>query len=85
LTSSDDVEAILHELEGVGRAVALPPAIRTSFVDTFAHAAAGGLQVGAGQSGAQFPTGTPEQIAALAREVFAYGFLDALRQTMSSV
>ncbi|MFG2005768.1 DHA2 family efflux MFS transporter permease subunit [Spirillospora sp. NPDC048911] len=70
------------------RSAALPPGARDGFVDGFAQAAKGGLEVGAGQHGAaqQLPPGTPpglaHQLQQLGDAVFKHGFVDAMRPTM---
>lgn len=74
--------------EAASRAAALPPDARAGFVDGFANAAEGGLEVGAGQTGApQAPDGLPPQVADrvqdLAAQVFGHGFVDALLPTMA--
>ncbi len=54
----------------------------------FANAAKGGLEVGAGQSGAkqQLPAGVPPNVAhrvhELAGQVFSHGFVHAMKPTM---
>ncbi|KAB2341266.1 MFS transporter [Actinomadura rudentiformis] len=70
------------------RSAALPPGARAPFVDGFAQAAKGGLEVGAGQHGAprQLPPGTPPDLAPqlqqLGETVFKHGFVDAMKPTM---
>jgi len=76
----------LHD-EAVTRASALPPDLRSGFVDGFAGAAKGGLEVHAGQAeGPRLPPGVPADVAhraqELAGQVFAHGFVDALKPTM---
>ncbi|GLZ07073.1 MFS transporter [Actinomadura sp. NBRC 104412] len=76
----------LHD-EAVTRASALPPDLRAGFVDGFAGAAKGGLEVHAGQAeGRRLPPGVPADVAhraqELAGQVFAHGFVDALTPTM---
>jgi EmrB/QacA subfamily drug resistance transporter len=75
----------LHE-EAVARAPALPPQVQQPFIDGFAQAARSGFQVGAGQTGAQPPTGLPPQLAAqieqLAHDVFVNGYITAMRPTV---
>ncbi|MGI5167454.1 MFS transporter [Spirillospora sp. CA-253888] len=74
--------------EATERAGALPADARAGFVDGFAQAAKGGLEVGAGQHGAaqQPPAGMPAEVAhrvqELAGQVFAHGFVDAMKPTM---
>ncbi|MDE3102838.1 MAG: DHA2 family efflux MFS transporter permease subunit [Chloroflexota bacterium] len=78
--------AVSLRSEAVAQASALPAAFRQPFVDGFAAAAKSGFQVGAGETGARLPAGLPAQIAALlqrlAHEVFAAGFLDAMRPSV---
>ena len=61
------------------------PAIRARFVSGFQQAS-GGLQVGAGQSGAHAPQGLPASVAAqlgrLATATFHEGFTNAMRVTL---
>jgi EmrB/QacA subfamily drug resistance transporter len=77
----------LHD-RAVVAAAQLPPAYSGRFVASFSNAARGGLQVGAGQSGsnaglpANLPASTAHQLATLAHDVFANGFVDAMRPTL---
>ena len=70
------------------KAAALPPAVRIPFVTRFTQAAQAGASVGAGQagSGPKAPAGTPPalitEIARLASEAFASGYVAAMRTTM---
>jgi hypothetical protein len=79
--------ASLHS-EAVARAASLPRSVRDPFVAGFANAGSNGLEVGAGQTGgsAKPPPGTPaaivDQIAAIARDVFDYAFVSAMRWSM---
>lgn len=57
----------------------LPAGMRSRFVAGFSHAASRGLQVGAGQDGS---TGLPAELQAIAHQVFAHGFSDAMRATL---
>jgi len=74
--------------EAARRSGELPAAARAPFVAGFRDAARGGLQVGAGQSGAapQLPRGLPEavveQVQKLGAQVFDHGYLTAMRTTM---
>lgn len=74
--------------EAAARSTALPADMRPGFVQGFAHAAKGGLEVGAGQSGArqQLPPGVPPAVAhrvnELAGQVFSHGFVHAMKPTM---
>jgi len=66
----------------------LPAQVASSFVAGFSSAAASGLQIGAGQSGAtlSIPAGTPASLAAtlqsLAHSVFTQGYVSAMKPTM---
>jgi EmrB/QacA subfamily drug resistance transporter len=65
----------------------VPPAAHQRFVDGFAGAGHGGLEVGASSgSAAGQLAGLPPQVAGqigrLAHDVFAYGFIDAMRPTL---
>jgi EmrB/QacA subfamily drug resistance transporter len=79
--------ASLHS-EAVARAASLPRAVRDPFVAGFTNAGSTGLDVGAGQTGgsAKPPPGTPagivHQIAAIAKDVFDYAFVSAMRWSM---
>lgn len=76
-----------------GRAIAaagqLPPAVRPAFVAGFSQSATEQLQVGRGQSGvsvplpANVPQGVASRIRALAHDVFANGYISALRPTLA--
>jgi EmrB/QacA subfamily drug resistance transporter len=74
--------------EAVARAGALPAQAREGFVRGFSNAGSQGLDVGAGQTGSRFtpPEGTPEAvvrlIARVARDVFDYAFVSAMRWSM---
>jgi EmrB/QacA subfamily drug resistance transporter len=74
--------------EASRRSAVLPGPVRGPFVAAFRGAAKNGLQVGAGQSGGNvpIPQGLPQQLAGeigqIARQVFTYGFVDAIRSTM---
>src|SRR5262249_47086193 len=67
---------------------ALPAQARSGFVEGFSNAGSHGLEVGAGQTGSGFkpPAGTPtdvvELIARVARNVFDYAFVSAMRWSM---
>jgi EmrB/QacA subfamily drug resistance transporter len=62
-------------------AASLPPGVRDRFVQGFEEVSSKGLEVGAGQSGAALPTGTPEQVVQLALKTFHEGFTVAMRAT----
>jgi MFS family permease len=74
--------------EAAARSAGLPPDVRTGFVQGFANAAKGGLEVGADQSGAkqQLPPGVPPNVAhrvhELTGQVFSHGFVHAMKPTM---
>jgi hypothetical protein len=77
----------LHD-RAVDAAGRLPDQFRGAFVEGFAGAAKGGLEVGAGQTGASvpLPPSVPPQAAQLiqqlAHSTFAHGFVDAMRPTL---
>jgi hypothetical protein len=79
--------ATLHA-QAVAAATRLPARVAPSFVASFSGSAASGLQIGAGQSGAELhiPAGTPPSLTAslesLAHSVFAEGFVAAMKPTM---
>jgi hypothetical protein len=72
----------------VKRAGALPPDARGPFVDGFKKAAKGGLEVGAGQTGAaqhlprNLPQQVVDQITRAAQSVFTHGYVGAMKPTM---
>ena len=74
--------------EATTRAGQLPAAYREDFVGGFARAARGGLEVGAGQSGAaqNLPSGLPAAVVAqihrLSTEVFQAGFVRAMHVSL---
>jgi MFS family permease len=80
--------ASLHD-EAVRRSAELPPPARQPFIDSFSNAARGGLEVGRSTSSAAaaHAGGLAPQVAAqisrVAHEVFAYGFIDAMRPTLA--
>jgi len=69
------------------QAGSLPPAFRAPFVQGFAKAAGGVLEVGRGQSGVPLPAGIPAALAArvqqLAHDVFAQAFINAMRPSLA--
>lgn len=73
--------------QAVRASAALPPEVRGPFVEQLTAAAAGGLQVGAGQAGGGIPAGAPAELAAqwraAAEQAFAGGFVDAMRPAMA--
>jgi EmrB/QacA subfamily drug resistance transporter len=77
----------LHQ-EAVSRSTALPPELRQRFIDGFTSAVKGGLQVGRGESGTlqqaagSLPPQVLQQLQQLSHDVFAYGFIDAMRPSL---
>jgi EmrB/QacA subfamily drug resistance transporter len=69
----------LHD-RAIQASAQLPASAQRPFVDGFANAAKNGLEVGAGQSGAQLSL--PPQLAALAHNVFTNAFVDAMHPTL---
>ena len=69
------------------QAGSLPPAFRRQFVQSFAKAAGGVLEVGRGQSGAALPTGIPPAVAArvqqIAHDVFTQAYINAMRPSLA--
>lgn len=65
----------------------LPGPARAQFVAGFTHAASSGLQVGRGQLAASIPPGTPVSqvplVERLINDVFAHGYLTAMRPTLA--
>jgi EmrB/QacA subfamily drug resistance transporter len=75
--------AISLTSEAARQADALPPAMRSRFVASFAGAAKSGLQGSSGQGGGT-ASGAPQQLAArLAHEVFTHGFVAAMHPTIA--
>jgi EmrB/QacA subfamily drug resistance transporter len=60
----------------------VPEPVRGRFLDGFRQATGGRLEVGAGQSGAKLPPGTPEQVREVFVKTFHEGFTDALRVSL---
>ncbi|WP_158887907.1 MFS transporter [Amycolatopsis anabasis] len=75
--------------EAAKRAADLPANVRDQFVASFNNTAKGGLEVGAGQTGAgpKPPPGTPTDLAhhiqQTAASVFEHGFVSAMRPTLA--
>jgi EmrB/QacA subfamily drug resistance transporter len=69
------------------QAGSLPAEFRSQFVQGFAKAAGGVLEVGRGQSGVALPAGIPAAAAArvqqLAHDVFAQAFINAMRPSLA--
>jgi hypothetical protein len=65
----------------------LPAAARPDFVHGFSSASRSGLQIGRGQSAASVPPGTPAplvpQLQRLIHDVFAHGYIAAMRPTLA--
>ncbi len=78
--------AIALRDEAATRAAEVPAQARAGFVRGFDSAGSGGLEVGAGQTGAKPPSGLPEEIAhrvaTVAREVFDFAFVSAMRWSL---
>jgi EmrB/QacA subfamily drug resistance transporter len=69
------------------RSGSLPAPLRQQLISGFRSAASSGIDVGSGQGGTvKLPAGTPAALAAqirvIARDIFTYGYVDAMRQTM---
>jgi EmrB/QacA subfamily drug resistance transporter len=75
----------LHD-EAVARAGQVPAQARDQFIHGFSDAAGGGLEVGAGQTGAKPPAGLPAEvahrIAIVARDVFDFAFVSAMKWSL---
>jgi MFS family permease len=75
--------------EAAKRAAGLPASVRSQFVAGFDNAAKGGLEVGAGQTGAALkpPPGTPASLAQhmqqVAASTFEHGFVHAMPPTLA--
>ena len=71
--------------QATDRAASLPPGAREPFVTGFAEAAKKGVEFG-GTSNMKPPPGTSpdvaQQLAELGKQVFAHGFVDAMKPTM---
>jgi EmrB/QacA subfamily drug resistance transporter len=78
----------LHE-QAVAAASHLPTSLAAPFVSSFGSAASGGLEVGAGQTGAavRVPAGAPASLVAsvqaLAHSVFTQSFVTAMKPTLA--
>jgi EmrB/QacA subfamily drug resistance transporter len=70
------------------RAAVLPEQFRGQFVEGFRSAGKGGLEVGAGQTGAQLrlpaslPKGVADLVRRIATDTFTHGFVNAMRPTL---
>jgi EmrB/QacA subfamily drug resistance transporter len=80
---------LANELVGQAQVQAgsLPPAFRVPFVQGFAKAAGGVLEVGRGQSGVPLPASIPPaqavRVQQLAHDVFAQAFINAMRPSLA--
>jgi EmrB/QacA subfamily drug resistance transporter len=81
--------AVSLQHEAAGRAGQLPAQARGPFLEGFHKAAKGGLEVGAGQTGAaqhlpqSLPKEVADQITKVAGAVFHHGFVTAMKPTMA--
>ncbi len=69
------------------RSVALPAQARTRFITEIQSSASNGIQVGAGQNGGMtrqsgLPAQAAAEVARIGQEVFAFGYVQAMRSTM---
>jgi MFS family permease len=69
------------------RAAALPAQVRGRFITEIRNAASNGIQVGAGQNGgiskqAGLPAQLAAEVARIGRDVFTFGYVQAMRTTM---
>jgi hypothetical protein len=75
----------LHD-RAVAAATQLPAPFQQPFVNGFAQAAKSGLQVGRGQTGASLPANLPPAVIGtvqrLVHDVFANGYVTAMRPTV---
>lgn len=77
----------LHS-EAVAAATSLPAEVRQPFIDGFAGAASGGLQVSGTSGGfdSEIPPGVSEEVAGkiaeMAHDVFIQGYVDAMKPTL---
>jgi len=79
--------AIALHNQAVTAAAQLPSAFQQRFVDGFSQAAKSGLQVGRGQTGASLPANLPASVVGtvqrLVHDVFANGYVTAMRPTVA--
>jgi EmrB/QacA subfamily drug resistance transporter len=73
--------------QATARSAVLPPQVRHQFITGIQRSASGGIQVGAGQNGAAasqagLPAHLAAELARIGHDVFAFGFVDAMRATM---
>jgi MFS family permease len=75
----------LHN-QAVNYSAQVPAGFRARFVDAFSSVGSSGFQIGTGQTGARLPAGLPpavaQQLTNLGHDVFVYGFIDAMKQTL---
>jgi EmrB/QacA subfamily drug resistance transporter len=81
--------AVSLQHEATVRAGQLPPQFRDQFIAGFKNAGKGGIEVGAGQSGAaqhlppNMPKPLADQISAVAKAVFDHGYVAAMKPTVA--
>jgi hypothetical protein len=73
--------------QATARSAALPGQVRSRFITEIQNTAKNGIQVGAGQNGGMAKqTGLPgnlvAEVARIGHEVFAFGYVNAMRSTM---
>ena len=73
--------------QATARSAALPPSVRGRFVTEIGNSARHGIQVGAGQNGgishqAGLPASLAAEVGRIGHDVFAFGYVDAMRTTM---
>jgi len=74
----------LHN-QAVSHAPALPPEFRDQFINAFSSVSSKGFEIGTGETGARLPAGispaVAHQISAIAHDVFAAAYMDAMKAT----
>jgi hypothetical protein len=74
----------LHN-QAVSHATALPPEFRDQFINAFSSVSSKGFEIGTGETGARLPASIPpavaHQISAIAHDVFAAAYIDAMKAT----
>ena len=73
--------------QATARSAALPAQVRNRFITEIQNTAKNGIQVGAGQNGglakqSGLPASLVAEVARIGHEVFAFGYVDAMRSTM---
>jgi MFS family permease len=73
--------------QATARSAALPAEVRSRFITEIQNTAKNGIQVGAGQNGglakqSGLPGSLVAEVARIGHEVFAFGYVDAMRSTM---